>query len=229
MTPLEKKKYLKELFFFLTTDDLEYLISTGDDINNLITRVLDNNYKPLILDIKDLASNTYTKINYKKDLSYPEVYNTTTLNDNFDMIDDYRLRASMLHNEANELLSKGRKNKLFSVEYGSEADKKREEANEYDRKAAILIMKKSIKDRNLNKEYQSSKHKSCLIDLHRLYVKEALLFINDLYLMWNFKEINFVTGQKQKNKTLRPAVEQWFKQHDFNYYDLGAIIKGKKK
>ncbi|EED43603.1 hypothetical protein EBI_23150 [Enterocytozoon bieneusi H348] len=93
MTPLEKKKYLKELFFFLTTDDLEYLISTGDDINNLITRVLDNNYKPLILDIKDLASNTYTKINYKKDLSYPEVYNTTTLNDNFNMIDDYRLRG----------------------------------------------------------------------------------------------------------------------------------------
>lgn len=227
MTPDQKIHHLSELFPHLTENDLKYLSTTGEDINVLITRVLDNNYKPLILDIKDLASIKYNKTVYKKSLNYPEVFDLTYPAD-FSKINQLRARASNIHEEANVLHRKASLSKLTAVEYSSEADRLREEASVYDREAAILVMKQSVENKNHDPEYQSKNKRGYLIDLHGLYTKEAIGFMDDLYTVWKFEEINFVTGQKMRNKRMRPVVEQWFVSHGFEHFDIGALIRGRK-
>ncbi|OQS55045.1 hypothetical protein EHP00_1811 [Ecytonucleospora hepatopenaei] len=244
MTPEEIRNILKEMFNWLTQEDLDFLSNSGEEINTLITRVLDNNYKPITLDIKDIEIVKKEPIQYKKELHYPEVfdkcYKSTFTNGLIDKIDDniivdIRNQAKSINQEAIECIEKGHKNREFTTEYLIKADTLKEEANRLNREAAILIMKLSLRNRKTEKEcvfYRKHKSKTqnmSLIDLHGLYKNEALMFVEDLYTVYNFTEINFVTGQKTKNRTLRPVLEEWFEKNGFVHYDLGAIIKGKKK
>ncbi|KAL6122049.1 hypothetical protein NUSPORA_00936 [Nucleospora cyclopteri] len=217
MSPEDKREFLLELFNFLTEEDLNFLISTEEDVNTLITRVLDKNYKPLKLDVKELASVPRSATVYKNPLKYPEVFE---LYYNQVDIDEFRLKAARIYDEATELMKKSTENPKFSIEYVCEADRKREIAKEYDRMAAINVMRESIK--NIRKKTDD-------IDLHRLYIREAIDFINDLYIKWSFDSISLVTGQRQKNKRLRPAIEKWFEEHGFSWQDQFAIIKGFRK
>lgn len=241
MTPDEIKLHLKGMFEWLTEEDLTFLANANEDINVLITRILDNNYKPITLDIKEIEITEAPKATYGKSLKYPEVfditYKSSLIKEKIECWRDnpvvyVRNEALEIHKEASELMEKG--HKKFATEYFIEADKKREIADFYNRQAAIEIMKCSIRNFNKEKEIvtynktQSKSESKGSIDLHGLFKKEALDFVEDLYKMWDFTEINFVTGQKMKNRTLRPALEEWFEEHGFKHYDLDALIKGKK-
>ena len=232
MHPNEIKIALKSLFKFLTEEDLEFLSKANEDINVLITRVLDNNYKPITIEIKDIELKRTAACLYKKDLNYPELFfNKSFYEENIPegYVENLRAKAHALHDEAAALINKGASNRAFAVEYCIEADKKRELANSINREAALIIMNLSLTNRYKNPEYVSKHKKNGVIDLHGLYKQEALNFIDDLYQKWNFDEINLVTGSKMKNRTLRPAIEEWFEKNKFSWIDLGALIKGKKK
>lgn len=210
------KKSLMEMFPELDEKKAELLAKTNDDINILITRVLDNNIDPPSLDMKELCPGNRTRYIEKKNYNYREAFE-----ENIDMhvdISYLRRQASTLNKEASELLKQGGCHAIREARsyYIIEADKRLEKAKELNRKAAVVLMRRSLESTDA-------------IDLHGFTIDETVKFMDDLYLFKRFNKIKVITGQKYNSLKIRPAVEEWFKKHGFDCYEQGPCVLAIKK
>lgn len=211
------KNSLMEMFPELSSSQADMLSSTGDDINVLITRILDNNIDGPTIELKEIAVNSRSNQKYEHELNYPEVFK---INNEIDMHQDVkslRQRASKLLEEASNYSIKAYSTEFKECKsyYGIEADGIREQANEYNRQAAIILMRRAIESNES-------------IDLHGLQVEEALAFVKDLYHFNHFKEIKLITGQKYKSLRIRPVITKWLIDQNFTVVDDGPMIRAFK-
>lgn len=214
---------LKELFPDIAEEKLINLVNSGDDINILITRILDENIDPPNINLKDLAlvknstfSNSTFSIEYEKEYNYPEIFekrNSYIYNEK--EYYEYRRLASLIYSEAYNLPTCGQKSRRALNHYLIKSDNIRKEAEMYDKKAALLL---------ISRELNSGVRK----DLHGFKLKEAIMFMDDYYKFKKFKYIEIITGQIKMNSKIRPAIQDWFIKNGFSYGDVGPIITGTK-
>lgn len=209
---------LAEMFPDVKKSQIRNLVKSGDDINVIITRILDNNIENHTYDLKDLVSCNKTIYTPTKIYNYPEVFEKISGISVLEDVNSIRKKASKLYEESNSLIKNAISHEIKStrIYYSIEAQNKRDEADSLNRKAAMILMRRAVESNGA-------------IDLHGLCVKEAQMFIDDLYTFRNFKEITVVTGQAYKSKKLRPAMEKWFKDHGFTVVDKGASLYASKK
>lgn len=198
----EVRRGLKELFPHLTDMQLDVLAKSGDELNILITRVLDDNIDPPTLEIKELVMCASAKYEPEVELNYPEVFEHRT--DAQLSIDGLRSRAAELYHEASYLAKDAIHHRIKQARhyFSIEADGKREKAAALDRKAAMMLMEKCIDGPGP-------------IDLHGLTVKEAVAFMDDLLKLKKFSRIEVVTGQAHRSLRIRPAMKEWFERNGF--------------
>lgn len=212
------REQLKELFPHLKNENLDFLSSTGDDINVLITRVLDNNIEPPSFYLNELVRTNYPQISVKYSFNYPEVFEDySTINMHQD-IKGLRAEASILIQEANELTKKAISHPIKETRYhySIEANNKREHAKEINRKAVAILMRKIVENTGP-------------IDLHGFTVDECIKFMDDLFYFKKFTEIQVITGQKYNSMKIRPAMEKWFEKNNFVWWDAGPGLFAKRK
>ncbi|KAM0680268.1 hypothetical protein GINT2_001653 [Glugoides intestinalis] len=210
------KKSLMEMFPDLDEKKAELLTKTSDDINILITRILDNNIDPPTFDMKELCLGSRTRYVEKKNYNYQEAFES-----NIDMHVDIaylRKQAAELNKEAAELSKQGVYHDIREARshYIIEADERIEKAKELNRKAAIILMRRNLESTDA-------------IDLHGFTADETVKFMDDLYLFKRFSKIKVVTGQRYNSLKIRPAVEEWFKRHGFDCYEQGPCVFAIKK
>lgn len=216
---------LLEMFPKLTKKQAISLAKSGDDFSVIITRILDNNIESPVIDIKDIAVAKRGIQIIKKEYNYPEVFKDalgSRLMNLENVVRDLRKQAADLYEQAAALHTQPTPRTTQSLRagcglhYAMEADEMREKAAGLNKQAAMLLMREALEKRGP-------------IDLHGLFVKEALAFIDDLYRYYNFKRILFCTGREFNSKTLRPAVEKWLKGHGFIVSDEGPYLCGYKR
>lgn len=211
------RRNLKELFPHLTDMQVSALAKYGDDLNILITRVLDNNIDPPTFEIKELAICASTRYEPEAELNYPEVFEHKV--DMHSSIEDLRSRAAELNREAAELTKSAINHRIKQARhyFSIEASEKRERAAALNRRAALVLMEKCIGNTGP-------------IDLHGFTVKEATAFMDDLLRLKKFSRIELVTGQVHSSLRIRPAMEEWFQRNGFYCSGQGpylfAIRKG---
>lgn len=208
---------LLEMFPHLKRAQAESLAATEDDLSVLVTRVLDNNLEVPSIELKDIVRNSRSLCSYKREYNYPEVFQPL-YRDLHVSVKELRAKASQLHKKASENTKDAINHRVKSARphYSIEADDLRSEANELNKRAAMLIMRQSLE-------------RDGPVDLHGLYVNEAISFIEDLYAFYNFKKITFATGRKYNSPRLRPAVEEWLVKNNFIISDEGPCILAIKR
>lgn len=213
------KGNLKELFPELTEPQLEFLVGTSDDINVLITRVLDKNIEPPKFELRELVRTSYAQPQIKHTYNYPEVFARNCMINMHQDIEFLRKQASLAQAEAIQLVKQavGHPIKETRGHFSIEAEKKKQIAQSFRREAAIVSMRKIVEN---NTE---------VIDMHGFTVQEALQFMDDLLHFKRFTEIQVITGQKYNSSKLRPALEEWFNKKQFIWIDAGPSLKAKKK
>ncbi|KAI5168715.1 hypothetical protein PAEPH01_0356 [Pancytospora epiphaga] len=216
-TEKQVEKMLMEMFPRLSKKDAKYLAETGDDISVLVTRVLDDNIDTPTIPISSITCSPPRVQKIDISYNYPEVFQTRF--DNIqECVEKIREEAQRLHEEA---FSCGRnavgcRIKPARGHYGIESDILRERAGVLNRNAAMLLMRRSLENGGA-------------IDLHGLYVKEALLFLEDLVRSNRPREMVLVTGRKYNSSKLRPAVEKWLMEQGFSVFSEGPSLRAIKK
>ena len=203
---------LLEMFPHLKASQAESLAATGDDLSVLVTRVLDDNVEAPSVELKEIVRSSRGVCSYEREYNYPEVFQPL-YKDLCASVQELRAQASKLYREADRNTGEaiGHRMKCTRSHYSIEADDLRARAGDLNKRAAMLIMRQSLE-------------KSGPVDLHGLYVNEAILFIEDLFRFYNFKTVTFATGRKYNSPKLRPAVEEWLTKHGFMVSDEGPCI-----
>lgn len=212
-TNLKLKSQLMEMFPKLTETQAESLISTGDDINIIITRILDNNIEGPVLEIKDLIAAPVFTESPKPVYNYPEVFDG---GNGVDMHQDVRVlrsKAAAINERVRLLKMQAVSHEIKSSRtyFSIEADNLKEEADALNRTAAAITMKRSL-------------DAGGPIDLHGLTVAEVLKFMDDLHRFSRFKSAVFITGKKFNSQKIRPAVEKWLVEHGYSIKEEGPCI-----
>lgn len=217
MERIKIKEVLMDIFKDLSEEQASYLASTGDDINVLITRVLDKNIERITIDIKDMTRNPKSVQICEYNFNYPEVFESKVRIDMHENVQELRKKASKLYQEASKssLNAYTHEYEECRSHFGIESDNIRDEANALNRKAALIIMRKALESNGP-------------IDLHGLHVNEALGFVKDIYHFYNFKDIRFITGQNYKSLKIRPAITEWLIKQNYTVVDEGPIIRAFK-
>lgn len=209
----ELEKCLLEMFPELTKKQAHGLLKSGDDVNVIITRILDNNIESPTYDLKDLVRHNRTECMRLTTYNYPEIFEHMLLPSDSADVKQLREEASKLTEESVSLVKNAINHEIKSARifYSIEAQEKREKASELNREAALAVMRMAALS-------------SGPIDLHGLTVNEATGFMEDLLKFRKFKEITVVTGQIHKSSRLRPAIVAWFHSHGFVTSDRGPSL-----
>ncbi len=216
---------LLEIFPQLTRSEAMTLGSSGDPFSILVERVLNNNIERPYSEIK-LFQNYYNDVSNLKNYNYTgslksikKKYNNPTVfeilsADINKKIEYYRSEAKIIQDEIKDCMNNADKcPDTAKPYYINKADSLREKADYFNKQAVMLLIRLAIK-------------KNRVVDFHGFFVKEALLFLDDLYLYYGFKRITIITGRKDKSHKLRPAVEKWFTNNGFDFFDDGPKIIG---
>lgn len=207
LAKIEKEKsFIKEIFPFLNNEDIENLFVSSEDMNIIITKILDNNYKGINVNLKDITQVKKIQKQIKKDLYYPELFykqETDVYDGDID-----RRKAEELYSQIKLLKNKLNfcKDKRVLEYQSEEIQQMYEELDKLNRKRALMILSKSL----LNAKN---------IDLHGLYTKEALMFLSDYIQMYCPKEINLITGRDGNSQSLRPSVINFLENKGFKVVD----------
>lgn len=248
------KKYLLELFPKLDEDRAELLAKTGDDINVLITRVLDDNVDPPTVEVKSFCRvdsrirdggllchtesyyNNKHNVYYSSNLDFQQPIGPVALS-----ID---VHGSYNYPEVFE--------RACNIDMHVDVEYLRKEAAALNRQASMLheemyqhqckqerysfgalAHEKKEKARELNIRAAIVLMRRIVegngaVDLHGLTASEAYGFIDDFYRFKSFERIRVITGQAYNSTKIRPAMERWFERNGFRCYDDGPCIVGVK-
>ncbi|KAI4292552.1 hypothetical protein PAPHI01_1826 [Pancytospora philotis] len=214
MDPKQLQRALMEMFPKLTEAQARSLVLTGDDFSVLVTRVLDNNIGAPMVPLKEMTYRGRAAPKVPRVYNYPEVFRPVYANRHGN-VEELRHEAGALHREAEQSAKYGSGQRAPEVRthYGIENDVLRERAGHFNREAAMLIMRRSLEQGGP-------------IDLHGLYVNEALKFLDDYLVRYRPKDIVLVTGRQYNSARLRPAVEKWLKDNNFMVHDEGPSLHG---
>ncbi|ELA41182.1 uncharacterized protein VICG_01781 [Vittaforma corneae ATCC 50505] len=241
------KKCLLELFPKLDENRAKFLATTGDDINVLITRVLDNNIDPPTVEIKDFCrvdshiednkSLYHAKPHYNNKhnacyLSAQQSIQTTASNislyDNYNYPEVFEKTCSIdMHVDVEHLRKKAADlNKQASRLYAESAVHQFKQARCY---FGMQADEKGERAKELNRKaamvlMRRIVEGSGAVDLHGFTVEEASKFMDDLYKFRRFKKIKVITGQVHNSARVRPAMKRWFERNSFRCYDDGPCI-----
>lgn len=213
-----KKIMLKllEMFPQLTREQAISLASSNDDFSILVTRVLDNNVERPYTDLANITLCNQSNYPIPIEYNYPEVF-CRVFHDIHASSNDFRKKAAELFERIRiRGCNVGHKFRPAQTHYSIESDDIRAMAEDYNRRAAMLLMRHTLETGKA-------------LDLHGLYVNEALLFLDDLYLFYRFTDITLVTGRKYNSPKLRPAVEKWLHKNNFIVIDEGPSLRGSKR
>lgn len=213
----EIKEALLAMFPKLTREQARGLAATGDDISVLVTRVLDNNIDAPSVPIREIAWRGPAVWSYSTPYNYPEVFRSR-FRDVSACVEDLRKEAAKLFRAASAAgqSALGHPIKPARTHYSIEADELRSDAEVLNRRAAMLLMRRSLESGGP-------------VDLHGLFVNECLGFLDDLLRFYRFREVVLVTGRKYNSSKLRPAVEEWLIKNHFSIIDEGPALRGIKK
>lgn len=210
----EERQFIKDMFPHLDEEIINRLFLSSQDINIVITKILDNNYDGLHLNIKDLSITKLHQNIHKKEYYYPELFNNSFIDvTDGDKDREYviQLYNKIKYYKNKECICKDKKMTFF---YQQEIEKLHEEIEKRNRKRVLAILKNSLK-------------KPDMIDLHGLYTKEALMFICDYITFYNPQEINLVTGREGHSQSLRPSIINYLRQRNYKVLlNDSPIIKG---
>lgn len=210
------KEFIEEMFPHVNNDDVDYLIRTNSNVDMIVTKILTNEYKGFKINLKELVIKPSRSVIEVQELYYPEIFNNNFIDEHID-IQKVREEAQDLYKKANEYSKKGTNYKTRQSRdyYNEEINELIEKAKRLDRKAALVIIKKSI----------SNPH---FIDLHGLYVQEALMFLNDFVNKIKPKKFNVITGQEKIEGNLRPSVISLLKKRNYIVIPEGPYLHVKR-
>ncbi|WUR02527.1 SMR domain-containing protein [Vairimorpha necatrix] len=212
----EEKLFVKDMFPHLTKEDIENLFISSNDINIIITKILDGSYKGINLNMKELSIVNFRQKKQEADLYYPELFNNKGVDVSSGDLDRQKTDAifSRIKNIKNKLnICKDKKVLEYQTE---EKQKLYSELEDLNRKRALMILNKSLQ-------------KPGMIDLHGLYTKEALMFASDYIKIYNPKQINFITGCSGNSQSLRPSLINFLIGKGYKIFDKDdPYIKGIK-
>lgn len=206
-----------EMFPKLTKQQVRCLAATGDDFSVLVTRVLDNNIDAPSVPVSSIAYSCPKSWVCEVPYHYPEVFQPYFA-DIQECVERLRAEALQLHEQARShgRSAVGHPVRPARAHYSIEADNARNKAGDLNRRAAMLLMRRSLEN-------------SGPIDLHGLYVDEALCFLEDLVRFNRPREMVIVTGRKYNSSRLRPAVEKWLTGCGFTCMDEGPSLRAVRK
>lgn len=213
----EERNFIKEMFPHLNDEIINRLFLSSKDINIVITKILDNNYDGLYLNLKDLTVNQIHQNIHKKNFFYPELFNNSFIDvkegdKNHDYVINLYEKIKYFKNKSCIC-----KDKRLAQFYQQEIEKLHLEIDKRNRKRVLAVLKNTLK-------------KPEMLDLHGLYTKEALMFISDYITFFKPLEINLVTGREGHSNSLRPSVIAYLKQHNYKVVmDDSPCVKGTKK
>lgn len=206
---------LMEMFPHLSREQATKLADSGDDISVLVTRVLDNNIDRPFAFLSDATVHSRSAPRIYREYNYPEIFQARYSDPSDhpalrEKARDFFEKARGYRRETSQFRMRGAR-EFYSVE----ADDLRARARDCNRRAAVLIMREAL-------------GMGWPIDLHGLYLEEAIGFIDDLYARVPFREASFITGSEYNSTRLRPAVTQWLQKRHFRVLDEGPLVRGTK-
>lgn len=211
------KEFVKEMFPDVENEDIDYLVRTNSNIDAVVNKILSGEYKGFRINLKDLVVKPPFGANSMTlDLYYPEIFKNNFIDEHVD-VEEMRRKAHATYKRARECSRKELtyKNRLAKEYYTDEIEKLVEEAKKWNRKAALVIIKKSIKTPQL-------------LDLHGLYVEEALMFLSDFTNKINPREFGVVTGREKVEGSLRPSIISFLKKRNYLVSEDGPCVYGRK-
>lgn len=212
------KEFVKEMFPDVGDDDVDYLVRTSPNVDAIVTKILTREYKGFNISLKDLVlTPRQSSGTASPELYYPEIFNNSFIDEHVD-VQDIRRRASALYEKAEYYSSKRTEYKTRQARdyYSEETERLVEEARMLNRKAALVIIKKSIGNPRL-------------LDLHGLYVQEALMFLSDFIGKIGPREFGVVTGQEKAEGTLRPSVIALLRRRRYMVEEKGPCLYARRQ
>ncbi|KAF9765006.1 hypothetical protein NGRA_0060 [Nosema granulosis] len=218
MVYVENKKFIKEMFPDVEDEVIERLLkSTGNNVDLVVTKIIDGSYKGIQFDLKDIYFTKMGQTSFKKELYFPELVNDlSSIKEEID-VSRNRKEIKRLNENINLLKSKNLKHKLrLSNEYYSEQiGEIKETINKLNKECTLSILKKSLKDPNC-------------IDLHGLYCLDALKFVDDHIRTYSPTTFKLITGAEDSSMSLRPSLVKFLKEKDYSVSSEGPCIVAKK-
>ncbi|KAK6089751.1 hypothetical protein P3W45_001253 [Vairimorpha bombi] len=211
----KQKVFIKEMFPYVSDEEIDRLFISSRDVNIIITKILDGSYKGFTINLKDLARTKIPQKKFNKELYYPELFTNRGVNASSGDID--REKTFKLYSRIQDIKSRQDfcKDKKIREFYTEEKERIFSEIDNLNRKRALMILNKSLQKPNM-------------LDLHGLYTKEALMFVSDYIKVYSPKEIKLVTGSLGNSQSLRPSVINLLKKLNYKVSDDEGIpfIKG---
>lgn len=211
------KRFVKEMFPHVEDCEIEHLVKTNGNLDSIVSKILTGEYKEFKINLKEMVlKHSHTVTPASRELYFPEIFNSSFIDEHID-VDDVRRQASELYEQASghskkDVSYKARHARDYYVE---ETDCLIERAKELNRRAALVVIKRSIRNPRL-------------IDLHGLYVREALMFLSDFISRMHPREFGIVTGQEKTAGTLRPSVISMLRKNRYSVSEEGPCVYAKK-
>lgn len=219
MVYVENRNFIKEIFPEVEDEVIDRLLkSTGNNVDLVVTKIMDGTYKGVYFDLKDVKFTPMKQPVFKKELYFPElVEDFGSIKEEVD-VDRNRKEIKKLNEKIGQLKTKGQKFKLrLSNDYYSEKTTEiKENINKLNKEFALAIMKKSLKDPH------------CL-DLHGLYCLDALKFVDDYIKIHDPSSFKLITGSEDSSMSLRPSLVKYLKEKKYLVSSEGPCLVVKKE
>lgn len=213
--------FLMEMFPHLNHDVVDMYVASGDSLDKIVCDITENRPPPITLSVEECLANLERSVKLRKkecvlprQFNFPEIFGGGFADTKVDPF-KLRKRASELYAKAKEHRNKIRKG--TAGYYIEEADKCTELANKIRRQASVVILQNMLNE-----------NKSGTIDMHNLYVDEAILFLED-YTRKGPSSFVVVTGRAGNSQRMRPAVKKFLEAHRYTVKEDGPFLVVKKK
>ncbi|EOB12531.1 Ubiquitin system component Cue [Nosema bombycis CQ1] len=215
--------FIKEMFPDLDDVIIKRLLdSTNNNVDLVVTKILDGTYKGIHFNIKDINSIKIKKPIckqpiFKKDLYFPElIEDFSSIQEEID-IEKNRKEIKRLNNKILEFKSNSNYKLRQASEYYSEVISEiKRDIDKLNRECTLSILKKTLKEPGA-------------LDLHVLYTKDALRFIDDYLRIYEPKVLKLITGSEESSLSLRPSLIKFFKEKKYTVQDEGPCLVVRKE
>lgn len=232
---MDKKKILKEMFPETPIEVIEKVINTHDTLDSMINTLLNPDIAvevPLKTYMESIKVPRSVLQKPAKKIYFPEIFggndkgarcdlDDTKIYDHFALRDEaqqlYALRDELLERSKLEFKRNGFYREAASV-YGQEADQINRDAKAIDRKACISVIKEML-----------ARVEKDTLDLHNLYVREALMLVSDYITVYQPKRITLIVGQAYSSHAIRPSVIDFLGKKEYIVSEDGPKVIGWRK
>ncbi|KAG0432414.1 Smr domain-containing protein [Dictyocoela muelleri] len=225
---MDKKKILKEMFPDTPSEKLNQVINSHDTLESMINTLLNPDISveiPLKTYLESIKVPRSNLQKLERKLYFPEIFgcNDNKIYDHFSLRKEARQLYELRDEKFERSKEEFKRNGLFrevAVVYSDEAEELNRKAKEIDRKACISVIREMMM--RVDKD---------TLDLHNLYVKEALMLVSDYLNINKPSVITLIVGQSFSSHALRPSVIEFLDKKNYDVNEDGPKVIGwlKKK